>query len=213
MKILGISGRKQSGKSTSAEFLVEEFDCKHLDVHVISFADRLKEMFLELFIPEDWNWNIYMLGHNDYKKLQLPTTNSTIREGLQQFGTNMCREYYGDVWIEAVRKKIRELVMKCGVSNIDSTVRIIIPDVRFKNELKFIQELDGHVVRLLRAPFEDSHKSEQDLNDVELVTLQDCLCTDRERLTKFNATIDNRKMDIETKNKALWNLVKGNEWL
>ncbi|KKK57548.1 hypothetical protein LCGC14_3053350 [marine sediment metagenome] len=213
MKILGISGRKQSGKSTSAEFLVDEFSKRHLDVHIISFADRLKEIFLELFVPEELNLTSKMLSNDLHKLHLLPTTGGTVREGLQQFGSNMCREYYGDVWVEAVRVKLRQLAMSNYIANIESPLRVIIPDVRFKNELKFIQELDGHVVRLLRAPFEDSHKSEQDLNDVELVTLQDCLCTDRERLTKFNATIDNRKMDIETKNKALWNLVKGNEWL
>ena len=214
MKILGISGRKQSGKSTSAEFLVDKFTIKYLDVHVISFADRLKEIFSELFVPAEWNWRgKAIFNHEKIKNTLLPTTSTTVRKGLQWFGTDVCRKAYEDVWTDAVRKKIRELVMKCEVSNIESPIRIIIPDVRFVNELKFIQELDGHVIRLLRAPFEDKHKSEYELDDVEKITIDNPSITSPYHAGAFDATIDNRKLDIETKNKALWNLVEGNNWL
>ncbi len=214
MKILGISGRKLSGKSTSAKFLVDKFTLYYLDIHVISFADRLKEIFLELFVPEEWNWRgKAIFNHEKIKNTHLPTTSSTVRKGLQWFGTDVCRKAYKDVWIEATRKKIRELVMKCGVANVDSHIRVIIPDVRFRNELRFIQELDGHVVRLLRSSpgAKDKHKSECELDMIERLTLEGHKKIDLS--LSFNATIDNRKMDIETKNKALWNLVEGNNWL
>lgn len=103
----------------------------------------------------------------------------TAREVLQYFGTNICRQMYGDCWVDATIRKIQK----------EQSQFAIIVDVRFPNEVKGIQAAGGKVLRFTRAPFagQDEHESETALDDY----------------TGFDAVIDNADMNITEQNMAV----------
>jgi phosphomevalonate kinase len=156
MKIIGLSGKKQSGKDTiyrlSRDLFVEAN--KEARVGRVAFGDSLKQEVSEItgfrmdFIEE----------HKD-----------RFRELLQVWGTEFRREFFGySYWID----KMAEILQK-SEPRFDL---IFITDVRFKNEAEYIKELGGLNIRVeRRAPQTyhtlqeieslDLHKSENDMDD------------------------------------------------
>jgi hypothetical protein len=158
MLIIGISGKKQSGKSTAAVILSKLLQEKFATAtEIVCFADKLKEIVIECFVPNEWGWTIKDLESDENKNRMLPC-NKTVRQMLQIVGTDWFREVFSDCWVNAYAKKLQELYVDI----------IITPDVRFRNELKYIQEHNGLVIRLTKAPFVDidKHTSETALDGV-----------------------------------------------
>ncbi len=79
----------------------------------------------------------------------------SIREVLQVVGTDIFRRMFDDqIWVKALFRKSR--------GDVDY---VIVPDVRFPNELKAV-EAQGEVLRIVRdTDFEDNHASETALDD------------------------------------------------
>ena len=141
--IIGICGLIGSGKGTVADVLVEQHKFKK-----ISFADKLKDAVSVLF-----NWDRDMLeGDTDRsriwrEKADVFWSNETDREitprlVLQLFGTDCMRNgFFDGIWVSLVKKQILE--------NPDTNW--IIPDVRFPNEVKMIQSVQGQVWQVRRG--------------------------------------------------------------
>ncbi len=256
-KILGLSGRKQSGKNTSCNFLmgmelisgvwsykgnlveIEDFqlnehgdilikldgDYKKIDIYNpnnnlyefllgniwpfiknYSFGDKLKQICIELF---DLTYNQCYGSDEDkntftnYKWSQMSdeiiddfTIGTTIgtgneyitaREFLQLFGTNVMRNIYDNIWVNACIKQIKS----------EQPELAVITDVRFKNEIDGIKKAGGKVIRLTRKVHNDSHGSETSLDNYK----------------EFDAVIDNQNMDIEQQNKELFKILKQWDYL
>lgn len=203
-KIIGISGRKQSGKNTVANYingdvlkskgLIEDFklndegqlqilttnehgqqgwgvfdilrkDSTFVDyaesniwpfIKVYHFADYLKQICIDLFDlkPEQ------VYGTDEDKNTQTTYTQNgwkhqmTAREFLQYFGTDVMRKIKDTVWVDAT----------INVINKEKPSLAIIPDVRFPNEVKAIQEAGGIVIRLSRDVLHSDHKCEKSLD-------------------------------------------------
>lgn len=181
MKIIGLSGKKQSGKTTASNFLE-----KMTGGVVVSFADGLKNIIGVCFGATDEQLN----GTNKQKNTKLEC-GKTARELLQLVGTDWFRELDGSCWIRAMERKMSRYSPKL----------FIIPDVRFANEVRFIQVKGGHVIRLLRAPFsnKDQHLSETALDDAPE--------------TFFDYVLDNRGMNVEEQNMAIWEIVCERKWV
>jgi hypothetical protein len=184
MQIIIITGKKQSGKSTSSEVLMSFLptdQCK-----VFSFADPLKEFLMNIFgltkeqcygSDADKNtnsvvkWKDLPLPQEEIAKLfitlkKMPDISSTIsvadqlefltaRELMQIFGSDICRRMYNDCWARATRINVLT----------KGTDYNFICDARFPNEIEWFKDLDPLVLRLNRNPFDDKHKSEIALND------------------------------------------------
>lgn len=154
MKIIGLSGKKQSGKTTAAMFLN-----KMTNSAVVGFADSLKDIIQVCFGATE-----AQLNGTDEEKNSLLACGKTSREMMQLVGTDWFRELDNHCWVRALMRRV-QVYEKLDV--------IIIPDVRFANEVQFIQKQEanyqrtGHVIRLLRAPFKlsDEHYSETALDD------------------------------------------------
>ena len=75
------------------------------------------------------------------------------REMLQFVGTDICRECLDEeIWIKIGREKI---------GNMLKNVNVYITDIRFENEVKAVQELDGMVYIVERGDKEENgHSSE-----------------------------------------------------
>lgn len=156
--IIGISAKKQGGKSTFIEVLKSQIS----DAAVLRFADKLKEIVVECFIPQDWHWSVDDLDSDEKKNTALPC-GKTVRYLLQTIGTDWFRTTWEDCWVNSYIST---------ASKIGKSTTILTPDVRFPNELRLIQKQGGKVVRLTRAPFSsDTHLSETALDPAMWATI------------------------------------------
>jgi hypothetical protein len=128
MKIIGISGHKGSGKTTVAEWLRAT---AIKSVHMIGFSYAIKDAYCYLFEPR--------LSPSDFdsqKTKDIEHVNGkTHRELLQEFGTGM-RGIWPDIWINHWKK--------CWIGE-DGI--LLVPDVRFPNEVESIHRNGGPLPR------------------------------------------------------------------
>ena len=138
--IIGIAGLIGHGKGTVATILEQ-----HHKFVKLSFADSLKDSVAAVF-----NWNrLWLEGATTESRIwreqvdewwsqRLKIPNLTPRIVLQQWGTEVCRRgFHDDIWIASLENKIH------GYQN--QNYNIVIPDVRFPNEIDMIQNMNGKV--------------------------------------------------------------------
>jgi len=151
MKVIGITGLIGSGKGTVSDFLIEDGFVK------IAFADALKDAVAKIFgwprellegdteesrtwreQPDNW-WA---------ERLQRPYFSPRV--ALQLMGTEASRNvFHADIWVSVLERKISNL-------QADGAVRgVVVPDVRFVNEIECIKRLGGTLVRVQRGPLPD----------------------------------------------------------
>lgn len=151
-RILGLSGKKRSGKDTFYQILNSMLMAPKVGVRRYAFADAVKEHAQRYF-------NFPQNPTDDEKE--------RLRFVLQGIGQMMREEVDKDYWVNVVLRQIekdREEFNSRDVSHI-----AVITDVRYWNEAESISEL-GKVVRLVRTDFEDSsdtHPSEVELDTYE----------------------------------------------
>lgn len=144
-KIVGILGFINGGKGTIASCLVNNYNFRQ-----DSFASSLKDACANIF-----DWPRHLLEGDtkesrDWReegdawwsdKLGIP--NFTPRYALQYVGTDILRNNFNeDLWFLTLQNRIRK--------NPDQ--HVVISDVRFPNEIKFIQEQGGTLIRVKRGP-------------------------------------------------------------
>ena len=141
--IIGICGLIGSGKGTVADILVENHNFKKL-----SFADKLKDGVASVF-----SWDRDMLeGDTDRSRIWREKQDEfwsketgqliTPRLVLQLFGTDCMRNgFFDGIWVSLVKQHI--------LDNPDTNW--VIPDVRFPNEVKMIQNVQGGVWQVRRG--------------------------------------------------------------
>ena len=162
MIIIGVSAKKQGGKSTLIDAMVSELP--EGSCEIIRFADTLKQIVIDCFTPPEMNLkHPDDLDSDEVKNTMLPC-GKTIRQMLQIVGTDWFRHTWDDCWVNTFKNRIWK----------SQASFIFVPDCRFPNELKAIQEMGGSVIRLMRAPFgdQDSHESETALDEVEKASIR-----------------------------------------
>ena len=160
--IIGICGLIGSGKGTVADILVENHNFEKL-----SFADKLKDGVASVF---DWDRDM-LEGDTDRSRIWREKTdvfwsNETGREVtprlvLQLFGTDCMRNgFFDGIWVSLVKQKILE--------NPDKNW--VIPDVRFPNEVKMIQSVQGEVWQVRRGELPSWFLDKRD-NNIDPLTV------------------------------------------
>ena len=207
MKLVGLSGKKGSGKTTAAKYIQSKLSVPYMptDWPMFGFFDTAKDWFKRgLGLPDGTDLNDQIV-----KSRVLPG-GLTVREALQKFGTDYCRSIDPDWWVNVWSHWIEDWAWP----------GLIVPDVRFFNELKAIQDRGGHVIRLLRAPHpEDAHETETALDEIELVSLGlgiDRIPSNRAEGTAgevFDAVIDNREMPRDQMCETVWKLCNERNWV
>lgn len=144
-QIVGLVGFIGSGKGTVASTLVNEFNFRQ-DSFATSLKDACAVMFdwprhlLEGDTTESREWREIV---DPWWSEQLNMPNFSPRLALQIVGTDSLRNHFhSDIWFLTLRNRIRK--------NPDKDV--VISDVRFPNEVKFIQEQGGTLIRVNRGP-------------------------------------------------------------
>ena len=145
--IVGIIGKKQSGKSAIGSHLV------HLRGYtVLPMAETLKRMLVEMGVPRA---NLY--GTEEEKEMPLEMLGGkTARKAMQTLGTEWgrnCIEF--DLWAKMWMKSARRLI-ESGCSSI------VCDDVRMYNECDAIEKLGGLLIYVQRPGIAtaDGHFSE-----------------------------------------------------
>lgn len=151
VRLIGIAGKKYSGKDTVGDYIVSRYGYKKC-----AFADPIKEVCKSVFGFSDEQLNGSLKEKMDAFWLVEP------RKVMQFVGTELFRnglmqcsglEWVGqDVWVNVVKRRIME----------DPDGLIVVTDVRFANERDLIKELGGIVVRVRRDQVmcSDGHSSE-----------------------------------------------------
>ena len=167
-KIVGITGKKRHGKDTLGNYLVE-----HYGYIRVAFADAIKDMLRCSFGFSEEQLN------GSEKENADPFWKVSPREVLQFVGTELFRDQMSqlipnvgsDFWVWIVRKKILDILEK------NPEAKFVISDVRFPNELEFIQnigkELKGvTTIRVDRPTFNDSTIGIQHLSETQIENLK-----------------------------------------
>lgn len=182
--IIGLSGRKQSGKSSSADYIMSfmeknsfNFSCK-----VYSFADPLKQDICINILGLSYD---QCYGTDDDKNTMTDIcwdgVQLTARESMEIIGTKVFRALKNNVWVDATINKIKK-------ENLDLA---IISDCRFPNEVEAIKKCGGYNIRLDLDPFNSKSTSESSLDKSSY------------DWSNFDLIIENASMTIEEKNKSI----------
>lgn len=154
-KIIAITGLKGSGKDTTANYIIKNYDNWEKD----SFAGTLKDAVSAIF-----GWDRKMLAGDTPEDREIRETKDeywskkfgydvTPRIILQKFGTECLRNHlHEDIWVNSLERKI-----------INTDKNIIITDCRFKNELDMLRNLEATIIRVERNPLPEWFKKVEEI--------------------------------------------------
>lgn len=163
--IIGLMGKKRSGKDTFAERLVSAHGYRR-----VAFADPIREALLELnpiVSAEEWQDDLELSNHgvDEVRLAELvdrlgwegAKANPEVRRLLQEFGVGL-RRVDNDLWLNAALRKVDA-----------AEGPVVITDVRFPNEFDALAARGATMVRVVRPGTEpsDQHVSETALDDYE----------------------------------------------
>lgn len=173
--IIGVSGKKQSGKDTFSKFLFDFLNdtMENKDfVHIVHFADSLKEIVSNLFDIDlsiltgsdaqknsltNVKWDLFHSTIQTEFSVKAHPTYLTARELLQAFGTNVIRYGCPTIWASTLLEKCKKYP---GI--------YIISDMRFMDEAEMVRSYDKSLlIRISRAGQDNTstHPSETDLDN------------------------------------------------
>jgi len=186
--IIAFAGRKQSGKTSSCEFVKNLFETSHLGQgQIYNFADPLKQLcinVLGLTYSQCYGTDD---DKNDLVDCYWPGMDQqmTAREVMQHLGTDMFRKLQQNVWSAATIRLIEK----------EKPDMALIADCRFPNEVDAVKNAGGIVIKLNRNLYESTHTSEIALDD----NLYD--------QSNFDLIINNQDSNLSKKNKTIYNFL------
>lgn len=140
--IISISGNARSGKDTLAKNMSSILEEVGIKTKIVSFANELKESVNEFLLEQT---GISAFTEDDEEK-------KIIRPFLVCWGTDVIRKIDDNTWIN----KLEENLCSDSVN--------IITDLRFENELKWVQENKGLSVFIERDGVEPANEYEKTNN-------------------------------------------------
>lgn len=162
--IIGLVGKKQSGKDTTCKLLREM--CVDRRIVRLAFADALKlEVTNELLMVMPIDGMSGMETDEDRIKWidTLKATLPEVRKLLQDYGSRMKDKYGPDYWI--ARTAAQLATIDCTQPTI-----IVITDCRYANEAAWINSQGGVLWRIRRPDVDekntDTHSSETELEGI-----------------------------------------------
>lgn len=169
--LVGLCGKSGCGKDTVADFIVKEYKFTKR-----SMATPLKNSIKELFCLTD-----DQLYDPKLKNVVIPKWNKSPRDLCQILGTDMLRNKFDE---DIFTKNMEAFI-------IENEINIIIPDVRFQNEINLIKKYGGTVWNIDRnQKLEDYHLHESE-----------CQILNADEIIYNNKSID----DLHNKIKSLMN--------
>lgn len=156
IRLIGISGKMQSGKDTVASIIKK---LSYIDWEIVKFADTLKDITCLLLncSREDLESSDFKSSPLDDRWQNFHNEQLTPRKVMQLIGTDLFRNgLHPNTWVNTLSNKFTN----------DSFW--IVTDVRFPNEAEFIKNNGGILIRIERESIElSNHLSETALDDYE----------------------------------------------
>jgi hypothetical protein len=141
MLLIGICGRKRSGKGSIAEALEKQLGfCRY------AFADKLKQVEKAMFswIPDDVIWGAdreHVVAVSPADMIELGAPGVITSRNIQQWLGQAVRKCMGEhAWINALVEQI----------NTDAKPLVVIEDIRQPNEMFMVKQSGGYIIRANR---------------------------------------------------------------
>lgn len=177
--IIGIIGRKGSGKDTMADRIIQ-ISSPNTTIKY-SLANPIKNACRDLFrLTDDQLYDETEKERPDHR-----WNHRSPRQLMQWLGTDVFREQFGtDFWLQHARWAIDDLARVYRV--------IIIPDIRFTNEASFVRSFKNHLlIRIHRDSGDgDPHTSETEMDTIPTDWV-DTVIYNQSSLSKFYENIQN----------------------
>jgi hypothetical protein len=133
--VVGIAGKKYSGKGVIASLLKEKLQGAGINVVVIPYAFRLKKILIDFvsdvtdMSKEDVSRYFY---DSIYKEQYIPKLwQTTSRTLMVKFGTDFARDNVSEnIWLHCLNQEIARVRV-----NTPGPLVVIVDDVRFTNEV------------------------------------------------------------------------------
>lgn len=175
--LIGIIGKKGSGKDTIAQYLAKEYNFQ-----TYAFAEPLKRSIQKMFDLSD-----KQLYDEKYKEEIDPRWGVSPRELFQKIGTEFFQRdiytYFPNLQVQPRLFWVKHF-QQWYLSEIEKNpdLKILVTDVRFLHEFKAIKELGGMIFKVERLAGEShydknvthphyeqykTHTSETELDDLE----------------------------------------------
>ncbi len=155
--LVGLVGRKRSGKDTAALGLVIRGWQK------AAFATPLREVVKTMFLLTDADCD------DPDRKEQPGPMGVSYRRGMQAVGTELVRDQLSTVLPEVGHEGFWIQHMRRRIAHARATgTKLVITDVRFRDEAEAILALGGILVHVRRLGLNttDSHASETGVDDI-----------------------------------------------
>lgn len=148
--MIGIVGRKRSGKDTLANFATEILG----DARVLSFAEPLKQACKHAYNLSDEQLD-------ETKDLIDKRWGMTPRDMMRTLGVDHFRSKDPGQWTKNMRFRIEGAISKPETA-------VVISDVRFQNEAAFVRENGGVLIHVSRdlPSNSDDHVSEKTTDEI-----------------------------------------------
>ena len=147
-KLIGFAGKKFSGKSTAANWFIQNENAICIPV-----AQPLKDGLQVMF-----GWTSEQLADPELKEVVDPFLGFSPRRAMQLIGTEGVRKLLGeDTWAKMLMKTIN------NIWSFQPDQVIVVPDIRFEDEAAAIRDAGGvivHVIRHVVNHIVDGHSSE-----------------------------------------------------
>jgi len=141
MMLIGLCGKKSSGKSATCSRLVS-----HHEFAALKLGAPMYVMLAAMGIEHDAVWG-------DKREEVIPWLGVSARHLFQSLGTEWGRSVDKDIWVNVLRhsREFRE--------RLDSGKNVCIDNVRFENEFKFVKDYGGVIVHVSNPHVIDTHTS------------------------------------------------------
>jgi hypothetical protein len=146
-KLIGLTGLAGSGKDT-VRGILERFH----GYNGMAFADPLRGMLASL-LKSAGHSPTWMVDR-EMKEREIPAIGVSYRVLAQTLGTEWGRSIDPELWVKITASRI---------ASIPDEERVVISDVRFPNEVKWIKSQGGVIIRIIRPDVQPvrSHVSEE----------------------------------------------------
>lgn len=152
--IIGLLGKKQSGKDTSADYLNKKYN-----YNKCAFANLLKETCKVLFDLSDEQ------VYGELKEVIDQRWETTPRHILQFVGTDLIRNQISSL----VPKMEKDFWIHSLLNKMQNDKKYVISDARFQNEVDMIKNKKGIIIKLIRNNINsgDLHISESGIDLIQ----------------------------------------------
>lgn len=160
--LIGITGKKRSGKDTIAEYLIKE----HGFVDY-KFASPIKNLCKDIFLWDD-EW-----VNGAYKETVDSRWGISPREAQQVVGTELFREHLPKTlkgFADTIGAGVWCARFQYWYESLPNDVNVIVSDMRFLNEAEIIKNIGGTLWRVERDGLvsNDTHPSEMEMESIQV---------------------------------------------